>query len=138
MLILLCSLSACTQEAYEAGYEDGYSDGCSDAEIEMQSILEEEFLDGYDWGYDEGYFEGIADAQHSIAIRVDDDLWSLSFDIKEKYGMHPEDAVTILTNYADDPEAIDVYELEKAIWAIRRYYYDSHKVIHGIEDYSID
>ena len=55
VLIVLCSLSACSVETYEDGYEDGYADGYFDAESEMACIAEEEFYDGYDFGYDDGH-----------------------------------------------------------------------------------
>lgn len=54
--MVLC-LSACSQESYEGIYEEGYSDGYSAAKVEMEYLLDEEFLDGYDWGYEEGYWE---------------------------------------------------------------------------------
>ena len=117
--MVLCSLSACTQETYEDGYEDGYADGFFEGQID-------------------GYSEGIAEAQHDIAFMVEDDLSSLARDIEDEYGLFPEDALTILSNHADASNEVTKEELNNAIWAIYRYYHKSREVINGIEDYWID
>ena len=69
VLIVLCSLSACSVETYEDGYEDGYTDGYDEG-------WNEGFDDGYDersfWsdtedsdaGYDAGYEDGYADGEY--------------------------------------------------------------------------
>lgn len=108
---------------YDTGYEDGISIG---KEI------------GYDEGYDEGYFDGMQKAPGKIESRVYDDIWDLCKEIEDKYGIHPEEAIQILANYADDTEAINAEELNRAIWVIFRYYHDSNKIMNGIEDYWID
>ena len=107
-LILVLCLSACNIETYEDGYADGYTDG---------------------------YYEGVAEALHDIAFYVEDDLWSLACDIEDEYGMSPEDAIIILSNYADVPDEVTEEELNKAIWVLYRYYYKSHEIINDIEDY---
>ena len=117
--LALFSLSACELEPYEDDYDEGYSDG-------------------WEAGFDEGYCEGIAEAQHDIAFYVEDDLSSLAWDIKDEYGMLPEDAVWVLFNYTDVPDEVTEEELHKAILAIRRYYFASQEVVSGIEDYWID
>lgn len=116
---VVCSLSGCRIEGYHDGYDKGYDDG-------------------YEAGCDYGYSKGIADAQRYIAFVVDDDLSSLARDIKKAYGLHPEDALLILSNYADVPDEVTEEELNKAIWALYRYYYDSTEVINSIEDYLIE
>lgn len=131
---LLCSLTACTGKSYEDGYTDGYSE----AKAEMDFLLEEEFLDGYDFGYEDGYHEGIDRAQSSIESQLDDELWSLAHDIEDKYGIHPEEAVQILSMYADVPEEVTEEDLIAAIWAIYRYYYASNEAVGEIDDYWID
>ena len=115
----ICLLSCSQKRTYEDGYEDGYSDGLFEGQIK-------------------GYSEGVAEAQRDIALFVEDDLWSIAWDIEDKYGIHPEEAVQILSNYADVPDEVDEAELHNAILAIYHYYYDSHEVINGIEDYWID
>ncbi len=98
ILILLCSFSSCTQEGYNAGYEDGYSDGYSDAEVEMEYLLDEEFLDGYDWGYDDGYWE--AEKEYS------DYGWLLEYEAmhyaREQTGWNPEEAWMIIEAYQNN------------------------------------
>lgn len=54
VLIILCSLYACGNKAYEDGYEDGYSDGKS----VMQDLIEEKTINSYDDGYYFGFEEG--------------------------------------------------------------------------------
>ena len=94
--------------------------------------------DGYYEGRCEGYSEGIEKAKGYIAIAVDDDLDSLAWDIEDEYGLLPEDALQILSNYADRSGEVSEEELNNAIWAIYRYYYRSHVVTNEIEDYWID
>ena len=115
VLFLVLYLSACNIETYEDGYEDGYANG-----------------------YTEGYYEGIAEALDDISFYVEDDLWSLACDIEDEYGMSPDEAVMILSNYADVPDDVTEEEVNKAIWAIYRYYNKSHEIINSIEDYWID
>lgn len=117
--LVVCFLSGCRIEGYDTGYDDGYDDG-------------------YEAGCDYGYTKGIEKAQRFLAFAVDDDLSSLGLDIEDKYGLHPEDALQILSNYADASADVDEEELHDAIWAIYRYYYDSNKVVNSIEDYWID
>lgn len=135
MLILSTVFSSCSsQSAYDEGYADGYDDGYSDGEFDMQLEVEDSILAGYDTGY----YDGIAEAQHDIAVRVEDDLSSIAWDISDKYGLFPDEALQILSNYADVPDEVDKEELNDAIWAICRYYYDSNEIINNIDDYWID
>ena len=115
IFLVMCSLSSCRVEGYDTGYDDGY-----------------------DAGYDYGYTKGIEEAQQFLEIVVDDDLSSLGWDIEDQYGLHPEDALMILSNYADVPDEVDEEDLNAAIWAIYRYYYESNKIINSIEDYLIE
>ena len=84
------------------------------------------------------YREGIAEAQEQIASLVEVEMWDLEFDIEDEYGIYPEEAMQILTNYADDADDISEDDLCTAIWAIRRYYYGSIDIVCGIDDYWID
>jgi hypothetical protein len=117
--VTICLCSCDYRGIYDEAYEDGYEDG-------------------HYAGQCDGYYDGIERAKEYIAFVVDDDLSSLAWDIEAEYGLHPEDALQILSNYADVPDEVDEEELKDAIWAIYRYYYDSHKVINDIEDYWID
>ena len=119
VLIIFCFLPSCYAKTYDDGYAEGYEYG-------------------YDEGYYVGYYDGAIDAQRMIASRVEDDLRSLGREIKDEYGMHPGNAVEVLSNYADVPDEVTEEELHQAIWAIYRYYYKTHDVIKGIEDYQID
>ena len=93
---------------------------------------------GYETGYKEGYRAALSDAPERIEFYVEEDIWTLCNDIEDVYGIHPEEAAQILSNYADDPDAVAKEELNKAIWAIYRYYYDSREIMNEIEDYWID
>ena len=115
----ICLLSCSYKGTYDDGYEEGYEDG--------------EYM-----GYEEGYYAGIAEAQQYIAFVVDDDLWCLGRSIEKECGIHPEEAVQILSNYADVPDEVTEEELYAAIWAIYQYYYDSYEIINSIEDYDVD
>lgn len=95
--LLLCSLSACTQGAYESSYQEGYSDGYSAAEIEMEYLLEEEFLEGYDLGYEEGYW----DAKQEYS-----DYWELEQEAihyaREYSEWSPEEAWMVIEAYQNN------------------------------------
>ncbi len=125
IVFLACCLCACGSETayvntdYDEGFSVGYDEGCVD-------------------GFDTGYMIGVQETQDKIASYLEDDLWDICDNIEDKYGMRPEDAVQILANYADDPDAISEQELNKAIWVIFRYYHDSHEIIYGVDDYWID
>ena len=112
----------------------GKSNYAREQEAKREAIYES----GYEAGYDDGYFDAMQKAPGRIESRVDDDIWNLCKEIENKYGIHPEEAIQILANYADDPEAINAEELDRAIWVIFRYYNDSNKIMNGIEDYWIE
>ena len=123
-ILLFFSVSMCLLScSYKGTYEDGYGDGYDDGHYE---------------GLCAGYDKGIEKAKEYLAFVVDDDLSELSRDIEDKYGIHPEKAVQILTNYADDPDSVSKEDLLRAIYAIDNYFNKSHQVINGIEDYWID
>ena len=123
-LIILCFLCSC-------GGKSAYA-------RELEAKEEAIYQRGYDAGYDEGYRAAMSKAPDKIDFYVEEDLWELNHDIEDKWGMSPEEAIQIIANYADDPEALEAEELNRAIWAIYRYYYDSYEVINSIEDYWID
>ena len=120
VLVFLCS---CGKSTY-----------AREQEAERVSIYES----GYEAGYDDGYYEAMKKAPGRIESRVDDDIWDLCYEIEDIYGIHPEEAIMILSNYADVPDEVSEEDLNKAIWAIYRYYYDSGAIMNGIEDYWID
>ena len=105
---------------------------------DYRGIYDEAYEDGHFDGQCDGYYDGIERAKEYIAFVVDDDLSSLARDLEDQYGIHPEEAVQILSNYADVPDEVSEEELHNAIWAIYRYYYRSNEVINGIEDYDIE
>lgn len=112
--ILFCCLTSCGGRSIYAMEQD--------AEVEAM---------------EERYREGILKAQEQIASLVEIELWDLEFDIDDDWGISPEEAIQILTNYADG-EPISEAELNKAIWAIRKYYYGVNEIVNGIDDYWID
>ena len=85
----------------------------------------------YGVAYDAGYEDGIYEAQEHFKDYV---IWDLSYDIEEEYGLSPEEAITILSHYADG-EPISKQELYKAINTLRRYYYDLQEAINDIDSY---
>ena len=120
--VTICCLSSC-----------GKSDYAREREEERESIYEK----GYEAGYEEGYREGISEALNQIASCVDDDLWSLKHDIEDEWGMDPEEAIRILTNYADG-EPISEIDLNKAIWVVWEYYKGVNEIADDVDDYWID
>ena len=123
-VILICCLTSC----------GGRSIYAMEQEAKEEAIYDR----GYEAGYKEGYSAALSEAPERIEFYVDEDIWDLCNDIEDVYGIHPEEAVQILSNYADVPDEVDEAELSKAIWAIYRYYYDSREIMNEIEDYWID
>ena len=123
IFVLVCCLSSC-----------GKSNYAREQEAKRESIYES----GYETGYDDGYSEAMQKAPAEIESRVDDDIWDLCHEIEDEYGIHPEEAAMILSNYADVPDEVTEEELNNAIWAIYRYYYESREIMNAIEDYWID
>lgn len=105
--------------------------------MEEEAKREAAFQSGYEAGYEEGYYAGKSETQEAIAFYVEDDLSKLEFDIKDETGMYPEEAIQILTNYADG-HPVSESELNKALWTINYFYWDAFDIAHGIEDYWID
>ena len=114
IVVLFCCLASCGGRSIYAMERD--------AEIEAM---------------EEKYREGVSEAQEQIAGLVNIEIDDLGFDIRDKYGVYPKDAIRTLENYADG-EPITDSELNNAIWAISEYYYDSLDIVYGIDDYWID
>lgn len=123
-LIIICCLCSC----------GGKSTYAREREAKEEAIYQR----GYDAGYEEGYRAAMSKAPEKIDFYVEEDIWDLNHDIEDVYGIHPEEAAMILSNYADVPDEVTEEELSKAIWAIYRYYYGSREVMSGIDDYWID
>ena len=121
--VIVCFLSSCGKSTY-----------AREQEAKREAIYES----GYEAGYKDGYSEAMQKAPGRIESRVDDDIWDLCREIKNKYGIYPEEAAMILSNYADVPDEVTEEELNKAIWAIYRYYFKSCEIMNEIEDYWID
>lgn len=92
--------------------------------------------------YADGYADGLIDGAHNIqervASHVKDELREIAYNIEDKWGYHPEDALWILENYFYDEISVTDSEMENAIWAIYEYYYDAQEIINTIEDYDLD
>ena len=103
--------------------------------------LDDEWEDGCEYGYESGYADGYDDAMQKVPAKIEDrvefDIEDLCYEIKKKYGIHPEDAANILSIYADVPDEVTEEELIKAIWAIYKYYHGASDIINGISDYYI-
>lgn len=113
-LIIICCLTSCSGRSIYVMEQDA-----------RKEALEEK------------YREGISLAQEKIASLVETALWDLEFDIDDTWGMSAEEAIHILTNYADG-EPISEAEVTKAIWAISQYYQGVNDIANGIDDYWID
>ena len=114
IVVLFCCLSSC----------GGRSNYAMERDAEIEAM-------------EEKYREGVSEAQEHIAGLVNIEIDDLGFDIRDKYGVYPEEAIRTLENYADG-EPITDSELNNAIWASSEYYYDSLDIIYGIDDYWID
>ena len=121
--VIIFSLSSCGKSTY-----------VREQEAKREAIYDS----GYETGYNDGYSDAMQKAPVRIESRVDDDIWDLCHEIEEEYGIHPDEAAMILSNYADVPDEVTEEELNKAIWAIYRYYYESREIMNAIEDYWID
>ena len=84
--------------------------------------------DYYD-GYVEGYNDGIAKAQNAISDYTTERFNDINMSV--------EDAIQILTNYADG-EPISDEELHNAIWLVHTFYYEAWDIVWEIDDCTID
>lgn len=123
VIVIIFSLSSCGKSTY-----------AREQETKRETIYDS----GYEAGYNDGYFEAMQKAPRKIESLVEDDIWDICYEIKSEYGIYPEEAAMILCNYADVPDEVTEEELNKAIWAMYKYYYESHEVMNEIEDYWID
>ena len=97
---------------------------------EEEAKREAAYNDGYEVGYVEGYVEGKSDAKSNF----EDEALRVSWNVEDENGMSPDDALQILTNYADG-EPITEEKLHQAIWAINQYYWRMNDAIHDRDSY---
>lgn len=88
-------------------------------------------------GYREGYSEAMEEAPEKIESYIESDISDLNFEILIDREMSPEEAVRVLTNYIDGEPTSEI-DLNHAIEAILQYYHGLDKIIHDIDDYTID
>ena len=112
--ILCLSLSSCERSIYA---------------MEQDAKREAAYNEGYDFGYEEGRIEGFSDAQ----FWLEEDLNDISSDIETKYGISPDEAIEMLTLYADG-EYVPRDELRKASLAVSQFYLKSQNAIRDTED----
>lgn len=98
--------------------------------MEQDVKRESAYENGYNEGYNEGRWEGIEDAK----FYTEDDLSRLSWEIEDKYGICPENAINLLTNYADG-EPVSEKDIMNAIWALHKFYWGAYDIINNMEDY---
>lgn len=108
--IATCLLVSCSNEkTYDDGFEDGYDMGYSEARIK----------------FEDDYVKGFIEGENTLAGDID---W-ISIEIRNEYGIDPEEAVYILQNYMYDPDSVSYDEMCDAIYAIRKYYFDVNNLI---------
>jgi flagellar biosynthesis/type III secretory pathway protein FliH len=98
--------------------------------MEQDAKRESAYKNGYNDGYNEGRWEGIEDAQ----FYTEDDLFRLSCKIEDEHGINPEEAINLLTNYANG-EPVSEKDLMNAIWALSQFYWGTYDIINDMEDY---
>jgi hypothetical protein len=98
--------------------------------MEREAKEEAIYNRGYTAGYNEGEWEGIEAAQENFQRTAED----ISQDADNEFGIDPEWAIMILSNYADG-EPISRDEVNKAIWTLHQYYYDMQEAICDLDSY---
>ena len=85
----------------------------------------------YNDRYAAGYAAGIEDLGRFAEVVFDD----VGSNLHSERGMYPDEALQILTNYADG-EPVSQRDVDDAIWALQKYYNDLTKAMHNLaEDY---
>lgn len=107
--------------------------GLSSCEISS----EEKYYGDYHDGYVDGYNDGVSKAQDSIGGYAEEYFNNINSGNKKDRGITVDDAVQILTNYADG-EPISEEELHNAIWSIQKFYCDAWDLIWELDDCVID
>lgn len=122
------SLQDDKQASFDEGYQQGYRDGYNECDSKSYN---DDGYDGYEKGYSSGYDEGVDAAKSGICWRLQDDYWSLIYD------MDVEEAIHTLRLY-DEGEPVSASELSQAIETIYAFYEEVDVLIDGIEYYRID
>ena len=110
--------------------------GCSSQNAEERHS--DDYYEGYDEGYSQGYFDGIDAAKQQVEELVIDDLYDLCHQIEDEWGIDPEEAARLLSNYADVPDEVDESDVPNAIWAIYSYFHDSWDIVYRIDFYDVE
>jgi hypothetical protein len=97
----------------------------------------EKHYGNYNDSYIDGYNEGVTEAQDMISGYAEECFNNIDSENKKERGISTEDAVQILTRYADG-EPITEAELHDAIWSIHKFYYDAWDIVFELDDYSIN
>lgn len=87
--------------------------------------------------YDAGYSQALRAAPQMVEERLLYDLWYISSQIDKEYGVDLEDALRVITNYAEG-EPISQDELKNAIWALYEYHRDSYDLFEEISSYDLE
>ena len=106
--------------------------GRSEYEMERDAKEEAIYSRGYEAGHEEGEWEGINDAQERFEEYAH---WELPYDIEDKCGMNPEEAIRILEHYADG-EPVANAELKQAIETMRIYYWTMYEAVGDFDKYA--
>ena len=109
LLTVFLLLSCDSSGTYDDGFEDGYDMGYDEASIK----------------FEDDYAKGFIEGENTIAREID----RLSVEIRNEYGIYPEDAIYILQNYTIDPDSVSYTEMCDAIYAIRKYYFEVNNII---------
>ena len=113
--------------------------------VSEPAYLDERVLDehvavynqGYVTGYDAGYNNGLANAPKMVEHLFKKSLKAICEHMNEAYGLHPDDAMNIIMQYADG-EPIESDELITALRVAWGYYNEANDCIEAIDAYNLD
>ena len=103
-----------------------------------QHSYNNEYHDCYEDGFADGYEDGIAYAQQHLSSAIESDIDDICWEIEDNFGIYPEDAAQILVNYIDNSAEATEEEVQNAVMALYRYYFNSQTIINQIDSYDID
>lgn len=114
-------------------------------ETDSVDEYDEWYNDGYNWGHEEGlsdgYIDGYNEAMSEAPVKFKDhlyyEIWDLECDISSECGIHPEEALVVLSDYLDG-EPVSNAELNSAIDAISQYYYSVGELVTDIDEDWLD
>ena len=110
-----------SQDSWQATYDEGYEAGKEE---------------GYDNGYELGYIDGARHARSQIFEKLYRDFSVLAYLNDPDYGMCPEKAIDILSQY-ESGRSTSIAQIERSIRLLKDFFSDLESLIKEVQYYDV-